>query len=547
MSTLAVQQSFDDLGTPLHDVTFCVVDLETTGGSPATCGITEVGAMKVRGGECLGTFQTLVNPGCPIPPEIVVLTGITDAMVVPAPRIESVLPSLEEFIGDAVIVGHNIRFDLAFLRAAHIRADRPVLANRSVDTAALARRLVRDEVPNCKLSTLASRLRLDHLPSHRALDDVIATVDLLHLLLERAGRLGVTGLDDLLALPTMGGHEQAAKLKLTATLPRTPGVYLFRDAQGRVLYVGKASNLRARVRSYFSSDPRRKVARLLREAHHIDHEPLATPLHAAVREVRLIHQHQPRYNTQAKTWKKYVYLKLTCNEPFPRLSIVRTTREDGGLYLGPLSSAAAARRVADAIESVIPLRRCTARPATAARSGPCAPAQLGVATCPCAGEVSAGEYAAIVQRAIAAMTTDPALVLDPLADRMRALAAEQRFEEAADVRDRANAFAEALLRQRRMQLVRAADLVDLRTPDGTLVRLRSGALIDVAPSDALPAAPPSLLDDLPGPPIPRHLADELLCIARYLDQHAGSLQLIACSDGLADPVARPTELRPKAR
>jgi DNA polymerase III subunit epsilon len=117
----ARQRSFDDLGTPLRDVTFCVLDLETTGGSPNECFITEIGAVKVRGGDCLGTFQTLVNPGQAIPPEITVLTGITQAMVTRAPRIESVLPTFLEFIGDAVVVGHNVRFDLGFLGAALTR------------------------------------------------------------------------------------------------------------------------------------------------------------------------------------------------------------------------------------------------------------------------------------------------------------------------------------------------------------------------------------------------------------------------------------------
>src|SRR3954470_7513434 len=107
------------MGTPLCDVTFVVIDLETTGGSANTCAITEVGAVKLRGGECLGTFQTLVNPGSGIPPEITYMTGITEAMVTPAPRIEAVLPALLEFVGrDAVVVGHNVRFDLAFLQAA---------------------------------------------------------------------------------------------------------------------------------------------------------------------------------------------------------------------------------------------------------------------------------------------------------------------------------------------------------------------------------------------------------------------------------------------
>ena len=164
-SSAVRQRTFDDLGTPLHQVTFCVIDLETTGGSPADCEITEVGAVKVRGGEVLGSLQTLVNPGAAIPPSITVLTGITEAMVLPAPRIEEVLPSLVEFVGDAVIVGHNVRFDISFLHAALERTGRPRFANAVVDTCALARRLVRDEVPNCRLGTLADRLRLDHRPT----------------------------------------------------------------------------------------------------------------------------------------------------------------------------------------------------------------------------------------------------------------------------------------------------------------------------------------------------------------------------------------------
>ena len=220
-----MQRSFDDMGTPLANVTFCVIDLETTGGSPTDCCITEIGAVKVVGGECLGTFQTLVNPGCAIPPEITILTGISQAMVMTAPRIESVLPTLLEFIGDSttVVVGHNVRFDLSFINAALERSGRPRLVHRSVDTLPLARRLVRDEVPNCKLGTLVEVLRLDHRSSHRALDDALATTDLLHYLIERAGTWGVVGLDDLIDLPKIDGHPQAGKLKMTTQLPRTPG------------------------------------------------------------------------------------------------------------------------------------------------------------------------------------------------------------------------------------------------------------------------------------------------------------------------------------
>jgi len=117
MASSPAQSSFDDLGTQLSQVTFCVVDLETTGGAVDDT-ITEFGAVKVRGGEVLGEFQTLVNPRTAIPPLIAVLTGITNQMVAAAPTLAQVLPSFLAFAGDSVIVAHNAAFDTGFLRRA---------------------------------------------------------------------------------------------------------------------------------------------------------------------------------------------------------------------------------------------------------------------------------------------------------------------------------------------------------------------------------------------------------------------------------------------
>ena len=212
------QRSLDHLGTPLHEVTFCVVDVETTG-EPVTVGaLTEISGQAARR-RLPGDPRHAGESAALHPPAITVLTGITDSMVLPAPMPEDVLPTFLDFLGDAVIVGHNVRYDLSFLRAALEVSGLPPLSSRWVDTCALARRLVADEVPNCKLSTLASRMRLPHQPCHRALDGALATGDLLHLLLERAARLGVTGLDDLLGLPTIASHPQVGKLRLTKSLP----------------------------------------------------------------------------------------------------------------------------------------------------------------------------------------------------------------------------------------------------------------------------------------------------------------------------------------
>src|SRR5712691_9998579 len=426
------QASLDDLGQPLSEVTFVVIDLETTGASARDCAITEVGAVKMCGGECRGRFETLINPGVPIPPMITVLTGITEAMVMPAPRIEEVMPALLEFIGDAVIVGHNIRFDLSFLDAALAARSRPKLTNRSVDTLGIARRLVLDEVPNLRLSTLARHFRVPTEPIHRAVADAQATAEVLHALLERAASFGVLGLDDLLLLPSMRAHPSAAKLSLTARLPRAPGVYVFRDRDGRVLYVGKATNLRARVRSYFASDDRRKVPQLLRELATIDHRVCASTFEAEIRELRLIQRLQPRFNRHGKSTRASAYLKLT-DERFPRLTVTRSPAPDGSC-LGPFHSTTTAHLVREAIESAVPLRRCATRVGRRApivEGPPCVPAQLGVATCPCRGHVDDATYEAFVGTVRRALTTEPEVALGPLEARMHRLAEEERFEGAA--------------------------------------------------------------------------------------------------------------------
>lgn len=257
--------------TALSEVTFVVLDVETTGCAPPHAAITEVGAVKYRGGVCEGELQSLVNPGRAIDPFVSRLTGISDALVSPAPPIRAVLPTFLEFLGSAVVVGHNVRFDVAFLDTALVEHDYPPLANPTIDTLALARRLLADETRNVRLATLARHTRTPRAPTHRALDDARATADLLHVLFERAGTLGLLELDDLVALPHVGRHHPLSKLKLVSRLPRQPGIFVFRDIRGHALHVGRSTNLRAGVLRYFTDTTRRTVRSLLRQTHAIDH------------------------------------------------------------------------------------------------------------------------------------------------------------------------------------------------------------------------------------------------------------------------------------
>ena len=487
MSAL-LQPSFDDLSTPLFDVTFCVLDLETTGGSPRDCAITEIGAVKYQGGDLLGTFQTLVDPGLPIPPLITVLTGITEAMVVEAPDIGTALPTFLEFIGDAVIVGHNIRFDMSFLNAAAALHGYSQLSNDTVDTAGLGRRLMSEEVRNMRLQTLAAHFRSPVTPIHRALDDARATAHVLHGLLERAGSLGVTNLDDLLQLPRARGSAHYSKIALTDSLPRQPGVYLFRDRHGTPIYVGKATNLRARVRQYFYGDQRRTIASLMRELDSVDHIVCPTPLEAEITELRLIHTYRPRYNRRSRPPKSSHWVKLT-GEPFPRLSVVRTLKTNALAHLGPFRSKTAADLVVSALWDATMIRRCSSRPGT--RSARCAPAQMGVALCPCDGTLDPIEYQRVVDQIVEGISCRSDLLLDPLVDRMEQLSSEQRYEEAGWARDRHDALARAIDTSRTWVALGGLGVCEMEGEDGSHVVVDHGRLVCTWRAGASPPLRPA--------------------------------------------------------
>jgi DNA polymerase-3 subunit epsilon len=500
---LAGQRRFDDMGASLHTVPFCILDLETTGATATECEITEIGAVRYVGGELDGTFQTLVDPGVEIPPFITVLTGITEAMVIEAPTIDRALPAFLEFIGDAVIVGHNVRFDLSFLEAAAGRLGYEPLSNRSVDTLGLARRLVREEVRNLKLSSLARHFRSPAPPTHRALDDARATAHVFFALLERAGTLGVTHLDELLTLPTARGAPHYDKIELTSDLPRRPGVYSFIDRDGAIIYVGKAKNLRTRVKAYFYGDDRRSVGQMLRDLERIDHRVCATELEAEVTELRLIGEHRPRYNRRSRPARSPHWVKLT-QERFPRLSMVRSVRDDSAIYLGPFRSRRGAEVVVHGLWDAVPIRRCNGRGTK--RTAACSFSQLGVAACPCDGSTGEDDYAQIVERLRTGLLIEPAVVLDPLHDRMTALARDQRFEEAADLRDRYRAVARALERRRAWGALRRAGTIWLEDGAGDGAIVGDGRLLAAWNHGGVPPLVAMLPPESDGSGVPESVA-----------------------------------------
>jgi DNA polymerase-3 subunit epsilon len=535
-----VQATFDSLGEPLHDVTFVVLDLETTGGSAEVDSITEIGAVKVRGGEVLGEFQTLINPGTGIPPFIVVLTGITDAMVAPAPMIQEVLPGFLEFARGAVLVAHNAPFDLGFLKAACARHEMEWPTHRKLDTAVLARRvLTRDEAPNCKLATLARLFRTETEPCHRALADARATVDVLHGLIGRVGNLGVQTLDELETFTHQVSEAQRRKRYLAEGLPSGPGVYIFRDGNDRALYVGTSKDVRTRVRNYFvSSENRTRMAEMVSIAERVDAIACAHSLEAEVRELRLIAAHKPPYNRRSKYPERTVWLKLTV-EAYPRLSVVRSVRDDGAVYLGPFGSRRSAEAAINAVHDAVPLRQCTTTLSTRTTSPACALAEIGRCGAPCQHAESPEEYGRHVETFTRAVNSDPTAMIEPLLARIDVLALAQRYEEAGLARDRLAALLRVVLRMQRLRAFTNVPELVAAHPDGDggweLTVVRHGRLVaaGVAPRGVPPMPQVDMLVTtaetvLPGlGPTPCASAEETERVLTWLERPATRMVRIA--------------------
>ncbi len=553
------QRSFDELGRPLRDITFTVVDLETTGGSASGGSmITEIGAVKVRSGEVLGEFQTLVNPRAQIPPFIAVLTGISNAMVSDAPPIESALPAFLEFAAGTVLVAHNAPFDVGFLQHFNREQGRAWPRFEVLDTAKLARRVItRDDAPNCKLSSLARVFNSTTTPNHRALSDARATVDVLHGLMERLGGLGVHTLEELQTFSSRVSAGQRKKRHLAESLPHSPGVYLFKDERSRVLYIGTSRDLRTRVRTYFTaSETRSRMGEMVNLAATVTGIECATPLEAEVRELRLIAEHKPRYNRRSRFPEKVHFVKLTC-EAWPRLSLVRRVLDDDADYLGPFSSRKTAEKCLAALHDTFAVRQCSDKlphtPTPATRSA-CVLAEMGRCLSPCDGSVDASTYAALVGQLRDTLLRRPDEVVDAINQRMTSLAELERFEEAGVHRDRLSSFVRAAARTQRLSaLTRCPEVVaGRREADGRwavhVVRHGRLAAAGVIPSgaDALQyvaelRASAESVRNAPGP-VPAATAEETEKVLRWLE--APGIRLIDVEGDWVCPVGGATRHLP---
>ena len=412
----------------LQEAPYVVFDVETTGSAAGKGGaITEIGALKLVGGEVIDQFTTLVNPGRPIDPFVVRLTGITDRMVSDSPSISEVMPRFEEFVEGCVLVGHNVHFDCSFVTAAR---DGSPLPNEVLDTLKLARCLV-PGLKRYRLSALVSHFGVRQAPNHRALSDAAATTDVFRKLLKLLRSAGIESVGEALAIRGGRGRVKPQKQHLVEGVPNTPGVYYFVDKHGTILYVGKAKDLKTRVRTYFNGgDGRRKIGRLVEEVAEVRVRETESELHALILEAREIKRLLPRYNSAGRDDKASWYIRLDLGEPYPVPERVSTNPPENGLiHLGPYRSAGVLDTCIEALGRIFPLKRCSGR------GEACFYGQLGRCA-PCLGMAEQEYRREVVDQVVALLRGEGGEEhLRALVRERERLAAGLEFEAAARLRD----------------------------------------------------------------------------------------------------------------
>ncbi|MGH2494377.1 MAG: exonuclease domain-containing protein [Ktedonobacteraceae bacterium] len=556
----------------LSEIEFVVLDTETTGLRPGSHRVIEIAGVRIRGGEVLGSFQTLLNPGTRLPSFIVQFTGINQEMVNKAPKAAEIFPDFLNFIDGAILVGHNVGFDLGFLsyEARLLGLDFPI---DGLDTIPLARRFL-PALRRFKLDNVADHLKIATANRHRALGDARVTAAVFIKLIALAQEQGIQTLGHLrrrLQLPvTWNGDitqaatkkqleqlradgriaNQSATVRPTGTLflnpawkrdfPALPGVYLMKDANEQVIYVGKAKCLKDRLASYYNQPLgyTRKMDGLLQNVKEIETRVLGSELEALLVESQLIKELQPAYNVQLRNYELYPFIKIDIQHAFPRVFATREVAADGARYFGPFRSRRIVDLTIELVQKVFPIRTCTkGLPPQAKPSDPCLRLHLNRCPGPCRGgidETGIEEYRKTIEEVCAFLGGEREDLLDRLRRQMLEASQQLNFERAAWLRDTIRSADEVLIGQQLITgAVESNNLFivypSARAGNNELFLIRHGRLVDqrciTHEPDATKQAARELLQvatSLGEPPsiVGKAEVDQINIISRWIHRHS---------------------------
>ena len=575
------------LSAPIATAEFMVVDTETNGLAGDDCELTEVGAVLVGGGELHDRWSSLCRTSAPLRRGIQRLTGITQPMVDGAPSLEEVLPPVRELLEGRVLVAHNAPFDRRVLRQAFDRIGLPWPDPPVLCTAALARAVLPLQRRR-GLGVLADALGIEVHTVHRALADAETCARVLCALFPRLCANAATVGDALAMLgprrrprkrpltpgsllaPAPGGAARVPRTRRDgaepdfAQLPRDPGVYIFRDDRGRVLYVGKSVSIRSRARAHFA--PSSPPAAWTAHATVVDYRTTGSELGALILENRLIKELKPPGNKRlARRDDRLVYIRCRLDIPFPILEVASDPAAGHAVTVGPVRGRRLALELVEQLDSLFGLRHCGRR--LPRREHPSAYGQMGRCLSPCLGDLDPNLYRRRLDEVLRLFVGEPAGGDQPLLThvyaQMRAAAAQQRFERAESLRRRAGRLRMILQRlggvleatHARPRLVLAPHPEKEPAHPPEAFWLVGGRVVDFGPAQG--AGPPAV-DELAerteralrrqgrvgevGAHVPPDEVDEVRIIGTWLASHPDAPQLVLRPapdhDALADLLDR---------
>ncbi len=420
---------------------FCVIDFETTGTSAAKGKVIEIGMVKVKNLKITDIYQSFLNPLSHIPPFITRLTGITYSDVEDAPLFKDILKDVSYFLGDSILVAHNLPFDYSFLKKEMSEAGWALFDNPTLCTLKLARKFY-PELPSKSLGSMVKHFRVRHKDVHRALGDATVTAKILIKMIEHAREEynieTASQLVDFQSGLSAKSSFRIMKKKLAdgfAELPDLPGIYMFKNAKDKIIYIGKAKSLKKRVRNYFSSNAERKTKKIIRGASKLEHVVTNSELTALLAEAEFIKSENPKMNTMLKKYSQTYFLKMNLLHPYSDVKVKQTFDFDGNDYFGPYNNRDTASALRDIVDLTFSLRECTDK--EIAKKRKCYLHDIKRCFAPCIENVEK-EYHLEIERVYNFLSGNNQEAVNRLLEKMKKLSEKQKYEEAAQIRDTVN-------------------------------------------------------------------------------------------------------------
>lgn len=424
---------------PFEEAEYCVFDFETTGMSGRHDKVIEIGMVKIIKGKITDTFSSFINPGRPIPYFITQITGITNGDVADAPFFDEVFQRMKEFMGDAVLIAHNLSFDRSFLKNECVNAEIDLPQNAAVCTLRIARKIY-PQFPSKSLGNLTKSLKIRHRNIHRGLGDSMATAKiLLRMFSTLREEHNIDTISDLISFqnhPVSSKPFRFIKKKLLndfSKIPDEPGVYFYKNTKDEVLYIGKAKSLKERLNNYFSNNAIRKAKDVVRKSSRLEFQKTNSELTALIAEAELIKLYKPKLNKMLKKYPRSYFLRITSTDDFPIVDVSSRFDFDGNDYYGPYTNRDTANALKDVVDKTFQLRECNNKEFNKSRR--CYLSDIERCLAPCTEKEIKNRYSAELSNVHDFLSGHNQSAVDRLLNRMKELSALQKYEEAGQIRD----------------------------------------------------------------------------------------------------------------